>query len=218
MDGMTGYNPDLVREDLNRFNEAITEIYNYAKTEFDNYNKGLLDAWCSPKALELSRGGGTPSDCGLFYGCWIGDDLAELQKEIVASASGATKLIARANGDEFTYDYTQLSFDTFDYVKLKEKGPNGEVGMNHILVDMIVSQYVGSCNKVAALIKNLPVDLHIYDPGGALTAAFKERITKTADIFTSTVEAVVRVVNEIKEQEQDHLTMGVNNAVQTMAG
>ena len=214
MDGaMTGYNPELAKRQLDQFVDMCNQLYIEAGNAVDLFNRALVNNWTSPKAANMN---------GFLHENtnYIGNAINSMCNTVAMNAVTAIRYLAMKNGSDFQYgDGISLGGGNYfgdHWVDLKESGVHG-VGMNkNNVIYLILPDFRNSLNSVKEKLNNLPLDLAVYDPSGRMKEAYIQLITKCKADINQCVLRVDSEINQILTQEVDNITIGVNQAVETM--
>lgn len=216
MADMTGFNPDVAKQELNAFKNYGNEIYHKSIDAYEIFNYALYDSWCSPKAVEFQENHfkkivAIPENIHIVY------------TQIYRNATDAYNIIARANGWP-TIDLSDQNSWTSHYAeslradrKLREANENGVVGMSVANVKLARGIFLDEMKAVIELMNETPMNIAFYDPDGAQQAAYKNEIQTRVTNMNEVIDAAMAALDSAMETEENTILLAKNEAAGTMA-
>ncbi len=215
MADMTGFNPDVAKQELEAFKEYGTVVSKKTHNVYYNFLKALQDNWCSPKAREFSI------DYLLKLHAF-GDNIETLYSQIYRSAVDAYNIIARANGwaamsleaqNEWNNSYNEAMGGEV----LREANETGVVGMNVANVQLARGVYLDEMKAVIQLMNDTPMNIAFYDPEGAQQAAYKNEIQTRVTDMNEKIDEAMAALSSAMETEENTILIAKDSAAGTMA-
>lgn len=216
MADMTGFNPTQAQAEIDRLGE---ELYKSLETFIDSsvsFFGALGDAWYSPKAVEFfNYSSPVLVDLQLTY--------LKMADIIIKNSVAAYNVLAKANDCgtiESNASYCIIPEGAYTDVEagIWDEGPNGEVGMNTLLVKAsILPKFKESITKFLNGLDSLPLDIGFYDPAGELKARFKEMVVKFKEHATSKTNDIVVKIETLMTTEVENIEIAKNAAAETLS-
>lgn len=206
----TGFDPTLAKSNIDSFESSAKEAYSTCSKAFYDLKTGLLETWCSPKAVEFSE----------KYADKIGSVLVTFMSSyniILANAERAYNTIALANGySTIAVRPTNYSMTKYEFNLRSEK--YGIVGMNIMQVKLLLESFNNDVKKVFEMLDELPMDIAFYDPEGAQVQAYKDEITKLKAKIFDVMTLINTDIKSAIETESNDIRLAKEQATQTLNG
>ena len=215
MADITGFSPDVAKQQLDDFLKYGKVVRGKAADTYHDFLRSLYENWCSPKASDFTRQ-------HLHKLCAFHGDIDTLYTQIYRSAVDAYNIIARANGwssmaqDDQKKDDASFN-ETMGTLLLREANENGVVGMNVANVKLARDLYLTQMNDVINLMNETPMNIAFFDPGDEQKTAFRSIIKTRVDLMQERINEAMATLNEAMETEENTILIAKESAAQTLS-
>ncbi len=209
-DGWTGINIGSVVKELDTFKGRMKEILTNYTDAFDLFNDELYRLWASENAVSFND--------YIYKMAWIKYSIDYTGNDILVSAANAAKIMAQHNGASLTYDARRYMYSMGPHYKKLVDSQNGIRGMNIPMAKYSLDTFLESVSNVINMLNDLPMNFSLLDPNGELLTQYQSMVKKLIESIQSRIEESKSKLNEAFETEQLKVTMGKEQAEQTLAG
>ncbi len=144
--------------------------------------------------------------------------IESVRYQILTSASKAASFMAQRNGATFNYDGNEgVPSSGLEFQKL-EVSKDGIKGMNIPLVKVSVDTFYQSTSQMVEMLRDAPLSFSLLDPAGELREEYKRLVLSLIGGLENTIGYSIGQIKEALEEEELQITMGKEQAAQTLAG
>ena len=227
-EGFVGLNPTKAKEDIDTFEAAGMQVYNYVRDANRKFVSDLSSNWHSARAVNFAT-----ENLGNLYDAQ--NSIYRLINNLTVKAYEAYNALASSQGEaQLSCDRTALqegtlptdTMEDFDVdstgspFKEMDSGKNNEVGMYVTNVQTIIMpEWTNSITKVVETdLSAIPNTIAFYDTDGSIQLAYRTGIEAAQAALSAQLTAVHNAINSVVESEIDLTNTGASNSASALGG
>lgn len=218
MEGMTGLNNSVARENIKNFYYNAASASGNIRTTFEQLFEELKIVWASEKAVNFSK----------TYLERISKILNDFDNElsvIVHNATRAYNIVADAHGMNasipmlwFLDEPGVEQYDGLMFFPIFSENINGVTGMNINEVRNIISTYEPKLQVAVQEISAIPTAIALYDDENGQQVAFSNNINAMKTNFEMLIFEIFAVLKANLETETDTILLAKEKSTSTLSG